>query len=139
MKKRIFKLSLQAIVAFFVLGSTSVFSQNAPKGDDFEELLANWKTMGKDLKAKLGLSDNDFKLFKGFYGLKNDSMKHEFAKRIHDGRVTAANIKGYVAFMESEEIYMYKQFVQIKKDYPSSVSEYTISNKQRKPFATCNA
>lgn len=139
MRKGLFSLTLKATILFLVLGNGVLFAQSKVNGDEFEELFGNWRTMGKDLHKKLGISNADFKLFVGFYKEKNDSLKREFTKRIKDGRIDNSNVKGYVAFVESQEIYMYNKFVEIKKNYPSSVNEYSIENRNKRPQATCGA
>jgi|GEM_PF-849654 gliding motility-associated-like protein len=138
MKKRIFKLSLKALVAFFMLGGGTLYAQTAPNGEELENLYSNWWTEKADLQQKLGLSNLDFNDFIGFYHDKIESAREQFFNKIKNGKVTEANIKGYMAFVESQDIYLYHEFEKVKKDFPSSVSEYSLNTKQPKALATCN-
>ncbi|HXP51138.1 MAG TPA: hypothetical protein VN922_14365, partial [Bacteroidia bacterium] len=138
MKKRISKLSLKALVAFFMLGSATLFAQTAPNGEELENLYSNWRIEKNDLKQKLGLSDLDFNDFIGFYHDKIELARQQFFNKIKKGKVTEANIKGYMAFIESQDIYLYHEFEKVKKEFPSSVSEYSLNAKQHKAVATCN-
>ncbi|HXP50533.1 MAG TPA: hypothetical protein VN922_11295, partial [Bacteroidia bacterium] len=121
------------IVVFF---TPSLFAQ-AISGEEYEELASYWKDAMKDVKHRLGLSNTDFNLFTSFYKLKNDSMQYEFHKKIRLGKLTRSNILGYEAFIESQELYLYQQFEQVKKDYPESVTEYALTT-QSKPYLACN-
>lgn len=122
-----------------ILSSVGLFAQDKPfsKEEEFENLSDYWRLAMRDVKHKLGLSNVDFESFTNFYALKNDSMNLEFRRKLRKGKLNAENIDEYMAFMESQEMFYYRQFEQIKKDYPNSVGEY-IPGKEDKPFATCN-
>jgi gliding motility-associated-like protein len=126
-----------AFTLFVVLFFTPTLFAQAIDGEEYEELASYWKDALKDVKHRLGLSDNDFNVFTSFYRLKNDSMQYEFHKKIRLGKLTRENILGYEAFVESQELFMYQQFEQVKRNYPSSVTEYALT-KQSKPLLTCN-
>lgn len=119
--------------------SLSSFAQNQPlvNGEEYEAYAARWNSAMKDVESRLGLSHNDFIAFQNFYKLRNDSMQLEFHRKIKQGKITEGNIEGYVAFIESQEIFYYKQYEQAKKDYPSSISEFA-DGRQAKPFSVCN-
>jgi len=122
-----------------MLFSINSLAQNKPllDGEEYEYYASRWKPAMKDVERRLGVSDNDFKTFQNFYRLRNDSMQLEFHRKIRQGKITDKNIDGYVAFIESQEMFYYKQYEQIKKDYPSSIDEYADGS-QPKPFAVCN-
>jgi len=138
MKKRIFKLSLKAIVAFFVLSNVPAFAQTQVCGEDFEKVAAHWGTAMKGVRNHLGLSKEDFKSFVNFYRQKNDSLRNGFRRKIMCGAITEKNVGEYLAFITSQEIYLYKQYQQVRKEYPSSVGEYSTYNKGDRPYTTCN-
>jgi len=125
---------------FFVLSSNG---QNKLKSkthqvNGYEDLLAGWNNAEINFRNKLGLSKSEYSSFKNFYSTRLDSMRLEYARKIWAGKITEENVRGYLAFIQSQEIFLYKQFKQIKKEFPSSVSEYEGPD-QSKPFTTCNS
>jgi len=126
-----------ALIAFIFLANGDVFSQARSITEETEPVFAHWqKTLGH-MKRKLALSKEDFQTFLRFNKSRLDSDRLNFMRRIVTGNITASNVDSYMAAQESQYFYLYKKFEEIKKEYPSSVAEFS-SNGLRKPLNTCN-
>ncbi|HTA83765.1 MAG TPA: PKD domain-containing protein, partial [Bacteroidia bacterium] len=137
MNKGVLKTCIKVFVAFMVLANGEVFSQAKSITEQTEPVLAHWKTTMGHLRRKLSLSKDDFQTFVRFNKARIDSDKINFLRKIVAGKVTASNVDGYMAAQESQYVYLYKQFEEIKKEYPSSVDEFS-AKELHKPLATCN-
>lgn len=127
------------VLLSFVLSSFGVYAQQHTVADEeeFERLADYWRLAMRDTKHRLGISDNDFNTFQNFYQLKNDSLRLNFIRKLRKGTLTEKNIDPYMASIVSQEMVYYKQFQQIKKEYPNSVGEY-VTNDYKQPQAACN-
>jgi gliding motility-associated-like protein len=137
MNTGILKNSLLAIIAFIFIANGEVFSQARNITDETEPVFAHWQKSFGHLKRKLGLSKDDFQTFLRFNKSRLDSDRITFMWKIIEGKITTSNVDGYMAAQESQYFYLYKQFEEIKKEYPSTVAEFS-SNGIRKPLNTCN-
>jgi gliding motility-associated-like protein len=137
MKKGVLWNSFIGLVAFFAISNGDVFAQTKIKGEQFEEIASYWHKSMLDLQKKLGISNNDFKIFAKFYEHRIDSEKAVFNRKVWNGKITDANVKEAMAVKESQYIFLYKQFMEVKKEYPSSVYEYSSDNFHR-ALGTCN-
>ncbi len=148
MKKGILNRSLKGFIAFLFLCNGTLIAQTDSfhftkdgklKGQDFEEVNAYWREGGKALRTKLGLNTADFRQFITFYSNRIDSDRNTFIAKITSGAITKKNMFEYIAFKESQYIFYYKQYQEAKKNFPSSVAEYSVKhNYNKRPEGTCN-
>jgi hypothetical protein len=92
------------------------------------------------MMSSLNASEPDFKLFLKFYSDRFTKDRTAFIFKALHGDITVNNVAGYFTMLTNTYAPLYKKFQNIKKDYPSSVTEYT-SNQPINPHnatAGCN-
>ncbi|HTB05688.1 MAG TPA: PKD domain-containing protein, partial [Bacteroidia bacterium] len=140
MKVKITLLLLLTSLYFSVFS----FAGNGPitnNGEVAEHLWSdNEKVWEQSMMLNLGASQVDFKLFLKFYSDRFTKDRTTFIFKAIHGDITAANVAGYFTMLTNTYTPLYKKFQKIKKDYPSSVSEYTTDQSRSTHNATagCN-
>ena len=122
------KITLLLLV-FFSLYSFISYGGNSTKvnrGEVIEHLWAdNEKAWEKSMIQSLHSSDADFKTFLKFYSDKFAKVRSTFFAKAFRGEINEGNASDYFARITNTYKVLYHKFQNIKKEYPSSVNEYT--------------
>ncbi|HXP51355.1 MAG TPA: hypothetical protein VN922_15465, partial [Bacteroidia bacterium] len=123
--QRLRAILTKTLVVVFALNSVSVFSQ-AHKGEseEFEKIYSYWLKGMEKCRTAVGATSFDFLVFQRFYENKIDAERGKFMLGLNKGEITPANAEQRMQAEEKIIIGLYKQFEEVKKEFPSSVDEY---------------
>jgi hypothetical protein len=127
---------LTLLVLIFTVCSRNISAQNISKNEQTEQVLAYWKYMQHFVKKKLAISKEESITFFRFYSASLDSDNIIFNKQVWSGALNIANVGNYIDNIVNKYVNKYNQFEAIKKEYPSSVVEYSSSTKS--PQGACS-
>ena len=109
----------------FALNSATVFSQNhGGESEDFEKVYAYWLKGIEKCRETVGANSFDFLVFQRFYENKLDAERGRFLFETSKGKPDMAKAEKRMQAEEKIILGLYRQFEQVKKEFPSSVNEF---------------
>jgi len=127
---------LALLVLIFTVCSRNISAQNISKSEQNEQVLAYWKQMQHFVKKKLAISKEENITFFRFYSTSVDSDNIIFNKQVRSGALNITNVGNYIDNIVNKYVNKYSQFLRIKKEYPSSIEEY--SSLVKSPQGICS-
>jgi gliding motility-associated-like protein len=128
------------LIAFSQVANSSKI-QAFDTGEHAEYLFSQLKSYHviTTLRERTSISDSDLRVFMRFYKDQFAKKKSAFHRAVHKGVITNSNdVKLYAGKLVNNLVTLYGKFLNIKKNYPSSLAQY--SNPVTPSFAptTCN-
>lgn len=112
------------------MSSQAILAQNSQSVETSESIYEHWfyafDSVRQNVMNKAG---GDFDIFAQFSALSIDSLRGDFLKKIGSGKVTLENIRNYDDTLAKELNKLYEKYRFIKKEFPSSVEEFSIKSK----------
>lgn len=126
MNRNLLSIGLKGIISFLILSSSIVSAQNKLIVGEELESFTNHILHGLDqVKKVTGANDYDFEVFERFYENKISNEKGKLYSEVESRQITLAEMPSYEKKFVKEYTELYKKFQTIKKEYPSSVAEYS--------------
>ncbi len=123
--KRAFCFHTSIALVFLLIGFRVSFAQNVSlPSDKIEQLTGQFNKALTEVKILNNVPDNDFSAFIRFNEQKIDSDRGKLYAEILKGHFTALNINSYARGIVKEYAKLYKDFLKIKIEYPSTIEEY---------------
>lgn len=140
--KRLPVYQIVLLLSFFLFRISNGLSQSTSGAkvpiEDFENIYAHWGQVLDSLKQSPAFPLNDFKVFTRFSSTRLDSLRGVFMERINTMEITLKNAREYDDTIAMELNVLYKKYLKIKNEFPSSINEFT-SNKPPFLSAQCDS
>jgi len=122
------KIKAVFIQLFFLLGtlnSLSVYSQTSGKFNrDVEGCFEYWLKGMEECSITIGATSSNFLVFQRFYESKIDAERAKFMLGMDKGPIDAVTINEKMKQEENTIADLYKQFLNVEREFPSSIDEY---------------
>jgi gliding motility-associated-like protein len=120
------------LIVFFSLAvNLKVTAQQSGESDDgFEKMLSLWSSRVEMVRGEVGANKEDFAQFTRFYQHQMDSMHADFFNKVN-GKTSFDEAKGIMENNKKTITLLYNKFIDIKKEFPSSVEEYRYERKPK--------
>ncbi|HSY76960.1 MAG TPA: PKD domain-containing protein, partial [Bacteroidia bacterium] len=138
---KITSILAKTLVIFFVLNGSVLFSQTKMSDVDFEKIGECWYKELNKCAATVGANNFNFLVFQRFYENKIDSLHSIFLSGVRSGVTNIMNAEEKAKNEENQIVLLYRQFEEVRKEFPSSVNEFVEEVKH--PFhrleGTCDS
>jgi len=119
----------------------AIYSSAKISDVDLEKVHVYWYKELDKCAAAVGATNFDFLVFQRFYESKMDSLHASFLKGIRTGSINITNA-GIKASEEGKQVIaLYRKFQEVRKEFPSSVSEFIdeVKHPYHKVAGTCDS
>ncbi len=123
MKKSTFFLAKTLVLLSFI-SSVTAFSQSKPDMDEADKGFIIFGKVLEKVRENVGASKEDFRIFQSFYGQKIDNERGKFFSSLGSARFDEKAAENKMKDEETRITALYNQFVEVRKEYPSSVEEF---------------
>jgi gliding motility-associated-like protein len=123
----------------FLFRSENVFAQNSRLVETSESIYEHWFYALDNIRQNPITDKQDFDVFTRFCAASIDSLRGDFLRRIGSHEITLDNVKSYEDTLSKKLTVLYEKYLSIKKEFPSSVAEFTRKDKPLFLTAPCNA
>ncbi len=138
MNKKVLKNVIKVLMTFIVLVNLSGILVAQTFNLNTEELNSKFLQEKRIIQKELGASNIDFRAFMNFYQQHADSEEYAFINMVGTSKITQKNIDKYLDKYKAEYINLYKNLEKIKKEFPSTYTEYSSFKKSHGPDTVCN-
>jgi gliding motility-associated-like protein len=126
--KRILKKVFLSLL-FIIIGAGALYSQEKVAVKKVETAIKCWNRGVHLTRKSLGATIEEYSEFRNFYYDRISRLKTNFIRKVKSGKIDSSNIKTAIAQEVDLLSSLYNKFDKIKKEYPSTVTEYTNTHK----------